>query len=504
MFLNLQHISQRQAHDFVFACLASTVLPSDILVNIAAPQGQKVGIKLLTLMFEAEYSTNITQAGSSVLNFQNVLAPLISFLTHPGMIDSALHEYSSAIINLCRKNLALVFPAYMKCLEKITDENMIIQDGFEQLYNNDTLNVFPVSFVQLYLPIVRLIHVIITHFRDESYNQFMLTSIESLANLHTKLELTAVSETGSFTTNLVYSMGVLRREMDSVLMISNIARLELKMAELFVKERPPTLIENLNTTDYWQTPIKNIPGKPAIHDNDFYEIRDISIVPTMKEIICGSVSVLPGNYHELPNAHWLTQSPQRLLDTQFRLLRHDLFGPLRDNALGCLEYVGHPKSKGGITIKNGRIRNTGDSGSIDIYLYSNVKFIKFSVLNREFSILVQFDQPSHLSNQNQRRAFWDSNRLQHGSLIGLVIAVNGSRNVYFGTVVVDRKEGSLIKENPSIRISFATTLNTQALSYLIRYSGPKDFSPHLLFENNNIMFESYRAVLQAIQNVSIY
>jgi hypothetical protein len=298
-------------------------------------------------------------------------------------------------------------------------------------------------------------------------------------------------------------MGVLGREMDNVCMISNIARLELKMAELFVKERPPTLTAKQNTTDYWQTPINSIPGQPAIHDNDFYEISDISIVPTMKEVICSTTSVLPGNYHELPNAHWLPQSPKRLLDTQFRLLRHDLLGPLRDNALGCLEFSDHSKSNRGMTIKNGRIRCNGDSGSIDINLYSNVKFLEFSVLNRQFLIHVQFNQPSHLTNKRQRELFWDSNSLQHGSLIGLVIAVNGSRNVYFGTVVVDRKKESLIKDHPSIRISFETTLNTQALTYLIRYSGPNDNSPHLLFENNNVMFESYRAVLQAIQNVLI-
>jgi hypothetical protein len=198
--MDLLLIRQRQAHDFVFACLASTVLPGDILVNIVAPQGQKVGIKLLTLIFEAEYTTNIPQPNSNVLSFQNVLAPLISFLVHPSIIDSALHEYSSAIINLCRKQLGVVLPAYLKCLEKLTDANMLIQDAndFEQTFNVGTSNLFPVSFVQLYLPIVRLVYIIITHFRDESYNPFMLNSIETLANLVTELKIIATSETGYF------------------------------------------------------------------------------------------------------------------------------------------------------------------------------------------------------------------------------------------------------------------------------------------------------------------
>jgi hypothetical protein len=293
--------------------------------------------------------------------------------------------------------------------------------------------------------------------------------------------------------------------MDNISIISNMARIELKMGELVIKKSHLHNNDNPNTTDYWQTPFQSIPGKPAIHDNDFYEIKDISIAPTMKELICSSTSVLPGNYHELPNAHWLRQSPSRLLDTQFRLLRHDLLGPLRDNALGCLEFISNPKSKQkGVTIKNGRIRSSGDSGTLDIFLYSNVKFIEFSVLKREFSIHVQFDQPENLSNEKQRKLFWDSNRLQDGSIIGLVIAASGSRNVYFGTVIVDRNAGSLIKKKPSIHISFATTFDVQAMTSLVRYSGPNDYSPHLLFENNNVMYESYRAILHAIQNVDLF
>jgi hypothetical protein len=138
-FLDMQQISQRQAHDFVFACLASTTLPdNDILVNIAAPKGQKVGIQLLNLMLQADYTTNSVQAGSFVLNFQSVLAPLTSFLTHPSIVDSALHECSSAIINVSRKNLVLFLPKYLKCLESVTDAKRIIQDP-------NTLNSYSIA-----------------------------------------------------------------------------------------------------------------------------------------------------------------------------------------------------------------------------------------------------------------------------------------------------------------------------------------------------------------------
>lgn len=59
------------------------------------------------------------------------------------------------------------------------------------------------------------------------------------------------------------------------------------------------------------------------HDNDHVYISDIRIAPTHAELICRIPPFLPANIfgapHPLPS-----ESPERLLDIQFRLLREEL------------------------------------------------------------------------------------------------------------------------------------------------------------------------------------
>ena len=59
------------------------------------------------------------------------------------------------------------------------------------------------------------------------------------------------------------------------------------------------------------------------HDNDFVDISDIRIAPTHAELVCRIPPFLPANIYGAP--HPLpVGSPERLLDTQFRLLREEL------------------------------------------------------------------------------------------------------------------------------------------------------------------------------------
>lgn len=59
------------------------------------------------------------------------------------------------------------------------------------------------------------------------------------------------------------------------------------------------------------------------HDNDHVYISDIRIAPTHDELICRIAPFLPANIfgapHPLPS-----ESPERLLDIQFRLLREEM------------------------------------------------------------------------------------------------------------------------------------------------------------------------------------
>lgn len=59
------------------------------------------------------------------------------------------------------------------------------------------------------------------------------------------------------------------------------------------------------------------------HDNDYVDIEGIRIAPTHEELVCRLPPFLPANIYGAP--HPLpSESPERLLDTQFRLLREEL------------------------------------------------------------------------------------------------------------------------------------------------------------------------------------
>jgi hypothetical protein len=59
------------------------------------------------------------------------------------------------------------------------------------------------------------------------------------------------------------------------------------------------------------------------HDNDFVDIQQIRIAPTHGELTSRFVPFLPANLHNAPHPY-PSQSMERLLDIQFRLLREEL------------------------------------------------------------------------------------------------------------------------------------------------------------------------------------
>lgn len=59
------------------------------------------------------------------------------------------------------------------------------------------------------------------------------------------------------------------------------------------------------------------------HDNDFVDIWRIQIAPTNEELVCKIPPYLPANIPNAPHT-FPSDSIQRLLDVQFRLLREEL------------------------------------------------------------------------------------------------------------------------------------------------------------------------------------
>ncbi|KAJ1459753.1 P-loop containing nucleoside triphosphate hydrolase protein [Pelagophyceae sp. CCMP2097] len=61
------------------------------------------------------------------------------------------------------------------------------------------------------------------------------------------------------------------------------------------------------------------------HDNDRADYRSLTIAPTADELRCARPPYLPG-----PKEDWLGNAAAALIDRQFRLVREDMLGPMRD------------------------------------------------------------------------------------------------------------------------------------------------------------------------------
>ncbi|SCV33448.1 uncharacterized protein FFB14_04511 [Fusarium fujikuroi] len=73
---------------------------------------------------------------------------------------------------------------------------------------------------------------------------------------------------------------------------------------------------------------KNIEYPGGRHDNDFADITKIAILPTYGEVVSEQEEYLPSTNFTDP--HVLDDPLQRHIDSMFRLVRHDILGPVKD------------------------------------------------------------------------------------------------------------------------------------------------------------------------------
>jgi DNA polymerase III delta prime subunit len=156
------------------------------------------------------------------------------------------------------------------------------------------------------------------------------------------------------------------------------------------------------------------------HDNDHTDIVNIAIMPTLDEIQSSRIEYLPVN----DPAQWHVGGLDGLLDRNFRLLREDTIGQLRDAI--------HQELKG----------SQGPGGrmsQVRTHVYPRAKigqiyFDKFL----GFQFKVQFPQPPRVSEMSakDRENWWQlSKRLQPGALVCLIMNGRNGRTVVFCTIV---------------------------------------------------------------------
>lgn len=157
------------------------------------------------------------------------------------------------------------------------------------------------------------------------------------------------------------------------------------------------------------------------HDNDHANIFDIKILPTTEEIQSSRLEYLPSSD---PTKHHLP-GQAGLLDRQFRLLREDTVGQVRDAVqIECRRlnkpHNTHPPPKR----QNNGIRNV---------VYENVTLLRHEFDRKKgLQVVAEFDQPSALAKKGakEREEWWkDSKQLQIDAFVCLVSSTG--RAIFF-------------------------------------------------------------------------
>ena len=176
---------------------------------------------------------------------------------------------------------------------------------------------------------------------------------------------------------------------------------------------------------------KDLPGRLSRHgprhDNDHHHIKDIAILPTALEIASDRAEYLP----VMDPSRLHLKSMEGLLDRQFRLLREDTVGQLRDAVRTEIQ----------------RLQNLGsklDRKGIRVFSYHGVKLERINFDKSGLSLLVSFSQPfstkpgSKMHDLKERQSFWESSKcLKPDSLLCLV---HQDGSATFMTVQGDHKQ----------------------------------------------------------------
>ncbi|KAF2670316.1 P-loop containing nucleoside triphosphate hydrolase protein [Microthyrium microscopicum] len=271
---------------------------------------------------------------------------------------------------------------------------------------------------------------------------------------------------------------------------------------------------------------------PKRHDNDFEDICRVSILPTVDEATAHRAGdpYLP----TLNPRSWIDggESATGLLDRQFRLLREDTVGPIRDAVRAIIVRNGFSAPSVGASSASKLNQDAART-----FVYTGLEFLNISVDSfiRGIQVTVAVNQPSHLKEMPipQRARWWEtSKRLQNEALVCIVQpGVDGKPSVVFCTITSILKRSNDKRDQgprPSAPIweryglsghkqqAFVTLtlVNTDKMEGVdadisrILQEFPKPASPNwqsksILVEFPNIVLPSFEPTLKALQNMKV-
>ncbi|CAJ0545196.1 Ff.00g086690.m01.CDS01 [Fusarium sp. VM40] len=256
-------------------------------------------------------------------------------------------------------------------------------------------------------------------------------------------------------------------------------------------------------------PCDDLPSFPTIvdkpggrHDNDFADISEISIFPTVDEVKSQHAVYLPST--NFLDTHVLEDPLQRYIDSMFRLLRHDTIGPV----IGVLrELLGSDDPMAGRLYNN-------DLGA-DVYKGCTVHALYLDKKQGPRAVLSFFEPPDISDWPIQCRIGWwiDSTRLEEGRLLCFVSSEAGCQNTLFFQVTQKRVKGTdhngqkcfsdcLVSDGKSPRITAKLICpKRSSFSQLARLFSNK--TSGVLVDFNGILPETFLPVFKNLQKIRL-
>ena len=246
--------------------------------------------------------------------------------------------------------------------------------------------------------------------KDHRPDEHLLTSFEaSLATLALVMQVNTVAQAHDALVPIVEQISALLEDED---LFSDAAKFALRRTKghlhdielrLGIGKALPSI--GGNAPARFSKPIfllaKELPGELSEngprHDNDKVDIRNVSILPTREEIQSSRTEYLP----TADPVEWHLGGLEGLLDRNFRLLREDTIGQLRDAAKFELESL--------TTNSSQNDRPTRDASRARTFVYRNVHVVDILFHQHAgLEFLFAFDQPKHLRAMSvaDRREWW--------------------------------------------------------------------------------------------------
>ncbi|PYI11934.1 P-loop containing nucleoside triphosphate hydrolase protein [Aspergillus sclerotiicarbonarius CBS 121057] len=257
------------------------------------------------------------------------------------------------------------------------------------------------------------------------------------------------------------------------------------------------------------------------HDNDHSAISHIQILPTISEILSDddrqeflpvrcSVGT-PFLHHE--------RGIRRLLDTQFRLLREDTSGVLRESIrliMRTWELIAHGSDW---RLKRKFLR---DNSATPVRLYSGVEVQKLRSEHKGVEVDIEFDQLHRLRNMNpaKRKQWWiDSRALRKGGTLLALLDAEDPENAAAVFLLVSKREISYVDNamqstskpehisdvvsnanRAMVTLTLANPTNALDLEKLVSFSMNKPLTrPLILVEFPAVPYNSFEGVLRCLQ-----